>query len=63
MLVHDEGPVRVLSFDRPDKLNALDAALADRATAALQDAAADPAVGAVVLTGEGRAFCAGVDLE
>ena len=63
MLVHDEGPVRVLSFDRPDKLNALDAALADRATAALQDAATDPAVGAVVLTGEGRAFCAGVDLE
>lgn len=63
MLVRDEGPVRVLTFDRPDKLNALDAALADRMTAALAEAADDPAVGAVVLTGEGRAFCAGVDLD
>ena len=59
----DRGAVRVLTFDRPDKLNALDAGLADRATAALADAAADPAVGAVVLTGVGRAFCAGVDLD
>jgi enoyl-CoA hydratase/carnithine racemase len=63
MLVRDEGPVRLLTFDRPEKLNALDAALADRATAALQEAAADPSVGAVVLTGEVRAFCAGVDLD
>lgn len=63
MHVRDEGPVRVLTFDRPDKLNALDAALADRASAALREADADPAVGAVVLTGTGRAFCAGVDLD
>lgn len=61
--VSDRGPVRVLAFDRPEKLNALDAALADRATAALRAADDDPAVRAVVLTGSGRAFCAGVDLD
>lgn len=63
MEVIDEGPVRVLTFDRPEKLNALDAGLADRAAAALRAADDDPAVGAVVLTGSGRAFCAGVDLD
>jgi enoyl-CoA hydratase/carnithine racemase len=63
MQIRDEGPVRVLTFDRPDKLNALDAALADRASSALREADDDPGVGAVVLTGSGRAFCAGVDLD
>jgi enoyl-CoA hydratase/carnithine racemase len=61
--VTDHGPVRVLTFDRPEKLNALDAGLADRATAALRAADDDPAVATVVLTGSGRAFCAGVDLD
>ncbi|MEM7141373.1 MAG: enoyl-CoA hydratase-related protein [Actinomycetota bacterium] len=63
MDVQDHGTVRVLAFDRPDKLNALDADLADRGAAALAAAADDDAVGAVVLTGTGRAFCAGVDLD
>ena len=63
MDVTDHGPVRVLTFDRPEKLNALDAGLADRATAALRAADDDPAVATVVLTGSGRAFCAGVDLD
>jgi enoyl-CoA hydratase/carnithine racemase len=61
--VTDHGRVRVLAFDRPEKLNALNAALADRAAAALRDADDDPSVGAIVLTGSGRAFCAGVDLD
>jgi enoyl-CoA hydratase/carnithine racemase len=60
--VDDFGSVRVLAFDRPDKLNALNADMADRATAALLAADRDPAIRAVVLTGSGRAFCAGVDL-
>lgn len=63
MQVADEGAVRVLTFDRPEKLNALDAALAGRAAAALTRADAAPGVAAVVLTGAGRAFCAGVDLD
>lgn len=63
MDVSDIGPVRVLAFDRPEKLNALSAALADRAADALRAADDDPSVGAIVLTGSGRAFCAGVDLD
>jgi enoyl-CoA hydratase/carnithine racemase len=63
MHVRDEGSVRILTFDRPEKLNALDAGLADRAASALREADADPSVGAVVLTGTGRAYCAGVDLD
>jgi enoyl-CoA hydratase/carnithine racemase len=61
--VTDHGAVRVLAFDRPDKLNSLDAALADRAAGALRNADDDPSVGAIVLTGSGRSFCAGVDLQ
>lgn len=59
----DHGAVRVLPFDRPEKLNALDAGMADRLTAALADARTDSNVAAVVVTGSGRAFCAGVDLD
>lgn len=54
------GTVRVLSLNRPDKLNALDTALTRALSEAL--AAADREVRAVVLTGTGRGFCAGADL-
>ena len=59
----DHGPVRVLTFDRPEKLNALDHGLACRARDAMRAAATDHAVRAIVLTGTGRGFCAGVDLD
>lgn len=62
MLAHDAGGVRLLTFNRPDKLNAFDSPLYDAAAAALRAAAADDGVGAVVLTGAGRAFSAGQDL-
>jgi len=59
---HDEGGVRLLTFDRPDKLNAMTTALYRACAASLDEAADDDGVGAVVLTGAGRGFCAGVDL-
>jgi enoyl-CoA hydratase/carnithine racemase len=59
---HDEDGVRVLTLDRPDKLNAMTSALYRACADNLADAAADDGVGAVVLTGKGRAFCAGNDL-
>jgi enoyl-CoA hydratase/carnithine racemase len=61
--IDDEGGVRRLTFDRPEKLNAMNTALYRACAAALGDAAGDDAVGAVVLTGAGRGFCAGVDLS
>jgi 2-(1,2-epoxy-1,2-dihydrophenyl)acetyl-CoA isomerase len=61
--VADRGPVRTLTLNRPDRLNALDEALLDRLPAELERAAGDDAVRVVVLTGAGRAFCAGGDLE
>jgi enoyl-CoA hydratase/carnithine racemase len=58
----DTDRVRVLTLDRPEALNAFNEALYDALTDALADALEDPAVAVVVLTGEGRAFCAGTDL-
>jgi enoyl-CoA hydratase/carnithine racemase len=58
----DSGRVRVLTLDRPDALNAFNEALYDALTDALAEALDDPAIAVVVLTGAGRAFCAGTDL-
>ncbi len=56
-----EGGVADVRLDRPDKLNALDLAMFDGLIAAGDALRADPSVRAVVLSGEGRAFCAGLD--
>jgi len=60
--VQDDGRVRVLTLDRPGALNAFDEALYDATAEALIDAAADPGVAVLVLTGSGRAFSAGTDV-
>ena len=59
--VHDR--VATLTFNRPEKLNALSPELLRDSIAALKDWARDPAVGAIVVTGAGRAFCAGGDVS
>ena len=58
----DGGTLRV-TLTRPQRLNALDARMRDELVEALLVAAADPSVAAVELRGEGRAFCAGGDLD
>jgi enoyl-CoA hydratase len=55
--------VRLLSLNRPERLNALTPELVDELGAALEAADADPACRVVVLTGTGRGFCAGFDLR
>jgi enoyl-CoA hydratase/carnithine racemase len=60
--IDDSERVRLITLDRPDALNAFNEALYDATTDALIDAADDPAVAVVVLTGTGRAFCAGTDV-
>jgi len=61
--VEDKGPVRWILIDRPGVLNALDLPTAESWTAALGAAARAAPVRAVVLAGEGRAFCSGGDLR
>ncbi len=55
--------VATITLDRPDALNALTVALKDALLAAFAGVADDGGVRAVVLTGAGRAFCAGQDLR
>ena len=63
LLVTDRDAVRVITVNRPDKLNALDSATLDALHAAFDAAAADTAVRVVVLTGAGpKAFVAGADI-
>jgi enoyl-CoA hydratase/carnithine racemase len=53
----------LITFNRPEKLNTWNATVAAELSQALQAAEADDTVRAIVLTGAGRAFCAGADLE
>ena len=62
LLVEQRPGYRVLTLNRPQRLNAFDAALHAALRAALDAAAADPACRAVLLAGAGRGFCAGQDL-
>ncbi len=61
--ISDENRVRTLTLDRPEALNAFNEALYEATATAFRDAADDPEVAVVLLTGEGRAFSAGNDLK
>jgi enoyl-CoA hydratase/carnithine racemase len=63
LIVRTEGAVRVLVNSNPAARNAITPELYDALAAALEEAAADPAIGAIVLTGDGDFFCAGGDLR
>jgi 2-(1,2-epoxy-1,2-dihydrophenyl)acetyl-CoA isomerase len=57
-----EAGVLTLTLNRPQRLNALDAALIEALSAGINRAGADPECRAVLITGAGRGFCAGADL-
>lgn len=61
--IEDENRVRTCTLNRPDALNAFDEALYDATAEALLAAADDPEVAVVLLTGAGRSFSAGTDLN
>lgn len=62
-MASDQGAVRVLRIDRPERSNALDGPTSAALGRALLMAESDPAVRALVITGTGeRSFCAGMDL-
>ena len=57
----DQG-ILTITLNRPDRLNAFNGTMCNELIDAFDRADADDAIGAVVMTGEGRAFCAGADL-
>ena len=63
ILTHIENKVATLTLNRPDKLNALSRDLIGQSIELLKQWGRDPDIGAIVLTGTGRAFCAGGDVS
>ena len=55
--------ILTITLNRPDQLNAFTVEMANELVAAYAAASLDDEVGAIVLTGSGRAFCAGMDLS
>ena len=62
ILYETRGEVAVITLDRPDKLNAWTPSMAEEQASAIARANEDRAVGAIVMTGAGRGFCAGADM-
>ena len=58
-----EGAIRIVTLSDPATMNAASVEMAEELTGALREAAGDPAVRAIVLTGEGRGFCSGANLS
>jgi 2-(1,2-epoxy-1,2-dihydrophenyl)acetyl-CoA isomerase len=63
VLTHIEPGYRILTLNRPDKLNAFNEAMHEALRAAIGEAEADENCRALMLTGAGRAFCSGQDLN
>ena len=63
LLVERRGAVGIITLNRPQSLNALNAALISELASALDDFESDGAIGAIVLTGSEKAFAAGADVK
>ena len=57
------GAVALITLDRPDRLNAWTPGMASEQADAIRTANEDDEVGAIVMTGAGRGFCAGADIR
>src|SRR5581483_10015444 len=63
VLLKQDGAIATLTLNRPEAFNAIGLELAQELTAHVQSVAADKGVRAIIITGAGRAFCAGGDLK
>ena len=63
IIYETDGPLATVTLNRPDKLNAINAAMVAELDAALDQAEADDEIKAIILAGAGRAFSAGFDLD
>ena len=62
VVVKTDGAIGTVTLNRPERLNAFDGGMRQELTDAIGEVAADRAVRVVILTGAGRAFCAGADI-
>ena len=63
ILISNENNIRIISLNRPEKLNAITLEMATELNSAIQDAANDAVVKCLVITGKGRAFSSGGDVD
>lgn len=63
LTTYRDGPIITVTMNRPQQLNALSLALEDELRQCFRRLSADDSLRSIVLTGAGRAFCAGVDLK
>jgi len=63
LLIETNGPIRLLTLNRPEKRNALNGTLISALKTALRDADEDEDLRAIVIRGAGQDFCSGADLE
>ncbi|MEQ5871556.1 enoyl-CoA hydratase/isomerase family protein [Sagittula sp. NFXS13] len=63
VLFERDGPVAIITLNRPDQRNCINAAVANGLRDAVKRFEADPALRVAVLTGRGKVFCAGMDLK
>jgi enoyl-CoA hydratase/carnithine racemase len=63
IILDQDGAIATITLNRPDKLNAYTTSMGDEVTSAFRSLERDETVRVIILTGAGRAFCAGVDLE
>jgi enoyl-CoA hydratase/carnithine racemase len=63
ILYASDGDVAVITLNRPDRLNAWTPTMAEELADAIGRANSDPGIGAMVMTGAGRGFCGGADMD
>ncbi len=61
--IEREGPISILTLNRPERMNTISQPMLDALSGALVHLEQDPEVRAIIITGAGRAFCAGLDLQ
>lgn len=62
VLVERDGEIGIVRLNRPEKLNAFAGDMRDRIGDAIEELGDDPGIRAIVVTGEGKGFCAGADI-
>jgi enoyl-CoA hydratase/carnithine racemase len=63
IIVDRDGAIAIVTLHRPERLNAWTPRMAEEQAHAISAANDDPSIGAIVMTGSGRGFCAGADME